>query len=388
MKNFIFDNNTKIVFGKEAEDNLIDYVKTFGTRILIHYGGQSATKSGLISKIKKLLGEAGMYYCELSGVKPNPRLELVQEGIEICKKNGIDFILAVGGGSVIDSAKAIALGSKNSGDVWDFYLGNREAQDALPVGVILTIAAAGSESSNGSVITNEGTKLKKSYASPLLYPKFAILNPEYTFTLPQYQTACGAVDIMAHVMERYFTNTRNTDLSDRLCEATMITVIENAPLALENPSDYNARAEIMWSGTIAHNNLLGMGRVEDWGSHQIEHEISAIYDIAHGAGLAIVIPAWMKYTCKTNISRFVQYAQRVWKVDFPMEDEERIILEGIRRMENFFKSLGMPVSLKEVGIRDESVLDIMAEKCTANGPVGNLKYLYKEDVRNILEMAR
>lgn len=388
MNNFIFDNNTKIVFGKNAEDNLIDYVRSCGSRVLIHYGGQSAVRSGLIDKVRKLFEKSEMFFCELAGVKPNPRLSLVEEGIDICKKNGIDFILAVGGGSVIDSAKAIAIGSKISGEVWDFYLGKKEAEEAIPVGVILTIAAAGSESSNGSVITNEKMKLKKSYASSVLYPKFAVLNPQYTFTLPPYQTACGAVDIMAHVIERYFTNTTYTDLSDRLCEATLITVIDNAPLALKNPEDYNARAELMWSGTIAHNNLLGMGREEDWGSHQIEHEISAIYDIAHGAGLAIVIPAWMKYTFKTNISRFVQYAQRVWKVDFPMENEERIALEGIRRTENFFRTLGMPVSLREAGIDDGSVLDQMAEKCTSNGPVGNLKRLYQADVRNILEKAR
>lgn len=387
MNNFVFDNCTKIIFGRDTENSVAEQVKLYGRKVLIHYGGSSALRSGLLDKVKASLDDAGISHVELGGVKPNPRLELVYKGIRLARNEQVDFILAVGGGSVIDSAKAIALGVGYKGDVWDFFEKTREADNVLPVGVILTIAAAGSESSNGAVITNEAKQLKKDYASPKLYPRFAILNPLYTSTLPAYQTACGAVDIMAHVMERYFTNTEHVQLSDQLCEGVLRTVIDMAPAALANPLDYNVRAEIMWAGTIAHNNLLGMGRQEDWGSHQIEHEISAIYDIAHGAGLAIVIPAWMRYVYKTNTMRFVQFTQRVWQIDTTLMDEEEAALEGIIRTKAFFQSLGMPVSLAEAGIRDEAMLKIMAEKCVEKGPKGNFKKLYLEDVMSILEFA-
>ncbi len=387
MNNFIFENPTKIVFGKDTELQAGKLTAQYTNKVLLHYGGGSIKKSGLYDKVTASLKESGIEYTELGGVKPNPRLSLVREGIELCRKEKIDFILAVGGGSVIDSAKAIALGVPNSCDVWDFYTGKAEPETVLPVGVVLTIAAAGSESSNGSVITNEDGNYKRSYAGPLMFPKFAILNPQLTVTLPNNQLVNGIADIMAHIMERYFTQTEHTDLSDRLCEAALKSIILNGRKVLANPDNYDARAEVVWCGTIAHNNLLGMGRTEDWGSHQIEHELSGIYDIAHGAGLAIVFPAWMQYVYKANQNRFVQYAVRVWGVDDTMLDQEEIAKEGIRRTKQFFKELGLPVALSELGIGTENIA-LMAKKTVENGPVGNFVPLKAEDVEKILYIAK
>lgn len=387
MNNFIFENPTKIVFGKDTELQAGKLTAQYTNKVLLHYGGGSIKKSGLYDKVTASLKESGIEYTELGGVKPNPRLSLVREGIELCRKEKIDFILAVGGGSVIDSAKAIALGVPNSCDVWDFYTGKAEPETVLPVGVVLTIAAAGSESSNGSVITNEDGNYKRSYAGPLMFPKFAILNPQLTVTLPNNQLVNGIADIMAHIMERYFTQTEHTDLSDRLCEAALKSIILNGRKVLANPDNYDARAEVVWCGTIAHNNLLGMGRTEDWGSHQIEHELSGIYDIAHGAGLAIVFPAWMQYVYKANQNRFVQYAVRVWGVDDTMLDQEEIAKEGIRRTKQFFKELGLPVALSELGIGTENIA-LMAKKAVENGPVGNFVPLKAEDVEKILYIAK
>lgn len=387
MNNFIFENPTKIVFGKDTELQTGKLTAQYTNKVLLHYGGGSIKKSGLYDKVTASLKESGIDYTELGGVKPNPRLSLVREGIELCRKEKIDFILAVGGGSVIDSAKAIALGVPNSCDVWDFYTGKAEPETMLPVGVVLTIAAAGSESSNGSVITNEDGNYKRSYAGPLMFPKFAILNPQLTVTLPNNQLVNGIADIMAHIMERYFTQTEHTDLSDRLCEAALKSIILNGRKVLANPDNYDARAEVVWCGTIAHNNLLGMGRTEDWGSHQIEHELSGIYDIAHGAGLAIVFPAWMQYVYKANQNRFVQYAVRVWGVDDTMLDQEEIAKEGIRRTKQFFKELGLPVALSDLGIGTENIA-LMAKKAVENGPVGNFVPLKAEDVEKILYIAK
>ncbi|HHV96524.1 MAG TPA: iron-containing alcohol dehydrogenase [Clostridiaceae bacterium] len=389
MVNFDFISPTKIIFGKGTEERVGSEVARYAKKCLLHYGGGSIKKTGLYDIVVNSLKEAGVEFIELSGVVPNPRLSLVREGIKICRENDIKFVLAVGGGSVIDSAKAICVGVPYDGDVWDFFTGKAEPKECLDIGTILTLAAAGSEASNSCVITNENGWYKRGLNHDIIRPKFSILNPELTFTVSPYQTACGIVDIMAHIMERYFTHTRNVELTDRLCEATLKTVINNAYKVLANPKDYDARAEIMWAGTLAHNGLLGTGRIGDWASHQIEHELSAIYDIAHGAGLAIVFPAWCKYVYKANISRFAQFATRVWNVDYSFENPEQTALEGINRMEKFFKEIGMPVTLKDANIPDDR-LEEMASKCKLpNGDsVGHIVKLTREDVLNIYKLAR
>lgn len=390
MQNFIFHNDTKIVFGKGTEDSVGAEVKKYSKKVLLHYGGGSIKRSGLYDRVVASLKSEGIDFLELGGVKPNPRLSLANEGIELCRKNSIDFILAVGGGSVIDSAKAIAVGVHYKGDVWDLFLKKDRATRALPVGVILTIPAAGSESSGASVVTNDETQVKTDIGYSFLRPRFAILNPEQCFTLPAYQVACGTADIMAHIMERYFTNTVNVDFSDRLCEATMLTMIKNAPLALANSNDYDAFAEVMWSGTVAHNDILGRGREEDWSSHCIEHELSAKYDIAHGAGLAIVFPAWMKYVYKHDVKRFVQYAVRVWGVEPDSQDPEKTALLGIAKLEEFFKGMGLPIRLSEAGIGEEHLEEMAAKAAAIWGgtTIGNFVKLDKNDVLNIYKLAK
>lgn len=389
MDNFTFQNPTKIIFGKDAENKVGKEVKKYSKKILLHYGGGTIKTTGLYDRVVASLEKAGVSYVELSGVKPNPRLSLVQEGIKLCRDNEIDFILAIGGGSVIDSSKAISIGVPYSGDVWDFYLQKARIKEALPIGTILTIPAAGSESSTGSVITNEDGFYKRAINSNLVYPKFSILNPELAFTLPKYQVACGSADIMAHLMERYFTNSENVELTDRLIEAAMKTVINNVTTVLDQADNYDAWAEIMWTGTVAHNNLLNTGRVGDWGSHDIEHELSGIYDVAHGAGLAVIFPAWMQYVYNHDINRFAQFAVRVWNVENSFWSPEQTAIEGIRRVENFFKSLGLPASLKELGITDDR-LEEMASKATKSdtATVGNFIKLNKKDVYNILRLAQ
>lgn len=387
MRDFIFQSPTKIIFGKSTENLVGNEVKQYSSKILLHYGGGSIKRSGLYDRVIKSLKDAGIEIIELAGAQPNPRLSLVYEGIKICRENAIDFVLAVGGGSAIDSAKAIAAGVPYDGDEWDFHIGKTKPKKVLPIGVVLTLPATGSEASASSVITNENGWYKKGMNSDLIRPKFAIMNPELTYTLPNYQTSCGAADIMAHVMERYFTNTTHVDLTDRLCEATLRTVIKNTPVVLKDPKNYDARAEIMWAGTIAHNGLLGTGREEDWGSHKIEHELSGIYDIAHGAGLSVIFPAWMKYVYKRNINKFVQFASRVWDIEIDLENPEGTALEGINRLETFFKEIGLPIRLKELNIPDDRFSE-MAQKCTAAAPVGGFMKLYKEDVINILNLAK
>lgn len=389
MENFTFHNPTKIIFGKNTESQTGSEVKRHASKVLLHFGGSSAVKSGLLDRVRSSLKEAGVSIVELGGVAPNPRVALVREGIALCRKEGIGFILAVGGGSVIDSAKAIAVGVPYSRDVWDFYEYVAAPEKALDVGVVLTIPAAGSEASNSSVISNDELKLKRGLTNDLLRPRFAIMNPELTCTLPAWQTACGAADIMAHIMERYFTNTERVDLTDRLCEATLRAMIANVPLALANPSDYGARAEVMWAGTIAHNDILGTGRVGDWGSHGIEHEISALYDVAHGAGLAVVFPSWMRFVYRHDVARFAQFATRVWGVECDFRDPERAALEGIARLESFFRSIGLPVRLSELKIGEDRIAE-MANKCVVkgNGFTGNFVRLDANAVREILMNAR
>ncbi|NMA65039.1 MAG: iron-containing alcohol dehydrogenase [Clostridiaceae bacterium] len=388
MNNFIFQNCTKIIFGKDTEACVGQETIKYSNKVLMVYGGGSIKKTGLYDRVMKSLKEAGVEVIELPGVKPNPRLSLVNEGIDICRKNDIKFILAVGGGSVIDTAKVIGVGVPYDGDVWDFFMEKAEPKETLPVGTVLTIPAAGSEASNSAVITNEDGWHKLGLTSDIMYPAFSILNPELTFTLPDYQTACGAADIIAHLMERYFTKTKNVELTDRLIEATLKTVISNIPKAIANPTDYNARAEVMWASTVAHNNLLNTGRIGDWGSHNIEHELSAIYDIAHGAGLAIVFPAWMKYVYKEDVARFAQFAKRVWNIDDNLFDMEEMALKGIAALENFFSSIGLPIRLNQAGI-DETRLEEMADKCSRSDTIttGQFKKLNKQDIFNIYKLA-
>ena len=387
MENFTYCSPTKIIFGKGTENRVGTETVKYGKKVLLHYGGGSIKKYGLYERVLKSLKDAGMEVIELGGVQPNPRLSLVKKGIDMCRREKVDIILAVGGGSAIDSAKTIASGVPYDGDVWDFFAGKAELKEIIPVGVVLTIPASGSESSNSSVVTNEDGMYKKGFTSELLRPEFAILNPENTFTLPQYQTACGSTDIMAHIMERYFTTVKNVELTDRLCEAALKTVINNTYEVLREPDNYAARAEIMWTGSIAHNNLLGTGRIGDWAPHKIEMEISGLYDLAHGAGLAIIFPAWMKYVYKNDIERFAQFAARVWNVEPDFNDTEKTAFSGIEKLENFFKEIGMPATLKEANIPYDR-LEEMAEKCTEMGPVGNFIKLDRNDVLKILEIAR
>lgn len=389
MENFIFQNPTRIIFGRGVENQVGSEVRRYGKKVLLHYGGGSIKKTGLYDRIIASLKEAGVTYFELAGVQPNPRLSLVKEGIRQCREQGIELILAVGGGSAIDSAKAIAMGVPYPGDVWDFFTGKAELKEAMPVGTVLTIPAAGSEASTASVITNENGWYKRGFNSEIIYPKFSFLNPELAFSLPQYQVACGVSDIMAHLMERYFTNTPHVELTDRLIEATLQTVIHHAPLVLAQPENYDSWAEVMWSGTIAHNNLLNTGRIGDWASHDIEHEMSAIYDVAHGAGLAVVFPAWMKYLYRHDVKRFVQYATRVWNVAAAGGSAEETALAGIQSLESFYHSVGLATSLHEMGI-DGQRLEEMADKCTNSDKMtlGNFVRLKKADVWSILKLAQ
>ncbi len=390
MLNFSYYNPTRIIFGKDSISKVGNEVSHHTSKVLLHYGGGSIKKNGVYKKTIASLKEANIEVVELSGVVPNPRLSLVREGIKICKDENIDFILAVGGGSVIDSAKAIAFGALlTGGDVWDDYYmkGDCEVTKALKVGVILTIPAAGSESSTGTVITNEKNNLKRAINSEAVIPTFAIMDPETNYSLPDYQTACGASDILSHLQERYFTNEIHNDLSDRLLESAMRNIISYAPLALKNPTDYRYRSELMWTGTIAHNNLLDRGRVGDWASHDIEHELSGMYDIAHGAGLSIVFPAWMRYVYTHNIDRFVQYAVRVWDIALTFDDKDTIVESAIDRLEAFYRSIGLPVHLGDAGIGPDKIKEMSDNAMIGRSSVGNFLTLKSVDVEKIFRLA-
>ena len=391
MLNFDYQNRTRIIFGKNEHRNIGKLIKPYANKVLFHFGGQIIKKSGVYEDVINSLLENQIDFVELGGVKPNPRLSLVNEGIELCRKEKVDFILAVGGGSVIDSAKAIAIGVPYSGDVWDFYCKDIEIKEAIPVSTILTIPAAGSESSTGTVITNEEKQLKLSCGCELLRPLLSIINPELYFTLPKNQIANGISDMMSHIMERYFTNTSNTDLIDGLCESTLKTIMRNGSIIINDNKNYDAWAEIALSGNIAHNGLLGLGREQDWASHKIEHELSAIYDVAHGAGLSVVTPAWMKYVYKENPHMFEQFAINVMGVESTSKSQEEIINEGIEKLKSFYKKLELPTSLKELNI-NESKLELMAKKSTnfKDGKeilIGGLKKLNWEDVLAIYNLA-
>lgn len=390
MHAFTYLNATEIVFGKDTELQTGELMKKLGKKILLHYGGGSIMRSGLYDRVKASLYEAGLEVVELGGVKPNPRIDLVREGIALCRREGVDAILAVGGGSVIDSAKAIGVGVPVAHDVWDFYLGKAPQwpEQMLPLGVVLTIPAAGSETSTASVISNPEDGKKLGLGAQCMRPQFCILNPQLNYTLPAYQTACGASDMLAHVMERYFS-TEAGDLTDRLCEATMQTIIKFAPLAIQNPEDYDVRAEILWAGTVAHGGLLGTGRTEEWSAHNIEHELSAMYDIAHGAGLAIVFPAWMKHALHSDVMRFAQFAQRVFGISMDYQQPVRTALEGIAQLERWYTSIGMPVRLSQAGITDEHLTQ-MAENCArdnGDGTQGVFCVLDTDAILSILKLA-
>ena len=351
MVNFEYFTPTKVVFGKNAEEKTGELVKAQGCKkVLVHYGGQSAKKSGLLDRICASLEKEGISYVTLGGVVPNPHLSKVHEGIEVCKKEGVDFILAVGGGSVIDSGKAIGYGVANEGEVWDFYAKTRIPEACLPIGAVLTIAAAGSEMSDSSVITNEDGWLKRGCNNNLCRCRFAIMNPELTYTLPPYQTASGCVDIMMHTMERYFTREENTALTDGIGEALLRTVMESAQTLARDPENYNARAQVMWASSLSHNGLTGCGTIGDWSCHQLEHELGGMFDVAHGAGLAAVWGSWARYVYKEKPERFAQFAVNVMGVTNDFSDPEKTALEGIRKMEEFYRSIHMPTNIRELGV--------------------------------------
>ncbi len=389
MNNFEFYAPTCFVFGKGTENNAGEYVKKFGgTKVLIHYGGGSVVRSGLLDRVKASLEKEGITYDVLGGVQPNPRSGLVYKGIEACKSENIDFILAVGGGSVIDSAKAIAAGVCYDGDFWDFYQG-KPIEEALPVGTVLTIAAAGSEGSPDSVITKEEGNFKRGASGNAIRPKFSILNPELTQTLPPFQTAAGITDIMAHLYERYLTNTAEVEVTDRLIEGLLLTMIHEGPRVIADPDNYEARANIMWAGTMAHNNSCGVGRSQDWNSHNIEHELSALYNCAHGAGLAVTMPAVFTYVMDHNVMRFAQVASRVWGCQMDFEHPEVTAKAGIEAFRNFLISIGMPKNFEELGAKKEDIPKLVEMLCRGDGRDGKISgfvTLDEQDCTKIYEM--
>ena len=393
MKDFNYYAPTEVVFGENSEEQVAALVKKYGgTKVLVHYGGKSAERSGLLDKICGLLTEGGIAFKKLGGVVPNPRLSLVHEGIKLCREEGIDFILAVGGGSVIDSSKAIAYGVPYEGEVWDFYLGKDKATKMLPVACVLTIPAAGSEMSEASVITNEDGDVKLGYSNNLSRPKFAIMNPKRTFTLPPYQTAAGVTDMMMHTMERYFTKDDDMDLTTDIAEAMLRSMKDAIFAVLKNPEDYRYRAQIMWGGSLMHNGLTGCGVTDDWATHQLEHELSGMFDVTHGAGLAAIWPSWARYVMHENLSRFVRFAVNVMDVPNDFTDPEGTALKGIEAMERFYHAIGMPINIKELigkDITDEEIKE-MTRKCSRNyqHTCGQLKVLKAEDMENIYKMAR
>jgi len=392
MKDFKFYAPTKVMFGKDAELKTGELVKEFGgTRVLVHYGGGSAERSGLLKRIYDLLDKEGIEFFPLGGVQPNPRLSMVHKGIELCREKKIDFILAVGGGSVIDSSKAISVGVPYDGDVWDMFTHKAASKKTIPIGCVLTIPAAGSEMSDGCVITNDEGDLKKDYCIDEFKCRFAVMNPELTYTLPAWQTACGAVDMMMHTMERYFSIDDDMDITDNIAEALMRTVIDNSHAVLKDPTNYHHRAQLMWAGSLAHNDLTGCGTSGDWATHQIEHELSGMFNVSHGAGLAAIFPYWALYVMDMNIPRFARFAVNVLGVTPDYHDLKKTALTGIECMKEYYRSIGMPTSIPALIGRKATAdeIDVMATKCTENGgrTVGGLKALGKEDIVAIYNMS-
>lgn len=391
MRDFQYYTPTKVVFGRNTEEKTGSLAKEAGaTKVLLHYGSGSVVRSGLLDRVQASLEKEGIPYVLLGGVVPNPRLSKVYEGVELCRREHVDFILAVGGGSAIDSAKAIGYGALYDGDVWDFYSGKCKAKGCLPIGVVLTLAATGSEMSSSSVITNEEGWLKRGYGSDLGRPKFAVMNPELTMTLPDYQTACGCTDILMHTMERYFTGEDTMEITDSLAEGLLRTVMHNALLLKDDPANYDARAEVMWAGSLAHNGLTGCGGDGgDWMPHKLEHELGGMFDVAHGAGLAAVWGSWARYVYRDGLSRFCRFAMKVCDVKEEGTEEE-IALRGILAMEEFYRTIGMPTNLRELGVEpSQDQLAEMAHKCAlgVGGAKGSVKLLREQDMLEILRMA-
>lgn len=387
MENFTFYSPTFFAFGKDSEAQAGDLIKRFGgSKVLIHFGGNSARRSGLLDRVESSLKGAGIPFVSLGGVKPNPRSGLVYEGIELCKKEKVDFILAVGGGSVIDSAKAIAAGVVYDGDFWDFYMG-KAIENALPIGTVLTIAAAGSEGSGDSVITKEEGMFKRGASGNAIRPKFSILNPALTQTLPPHQTAAGITDIMAHLYERYLTNSKEVEVTDRLIEALLLTMKHEGPRVIADPNNYEARANIMWAGMMAHNNSCGVGRSQDWISHDVEHELSALYDCAHGAGLAVTFPAYLSLAYKHDVARVAQFARRVWGCPEEIDDEEAALM-GIESLREFFKRIGMPSTIGELGGSEADIDKLANTACFGNGRDGKLRGFVELDEEQIKAVYR
>ena len=391
MTDFQFYSPTRFVFGRGAEKKTGELVRACGgTKVLLHFGGGSVKRNGVYDAVVASIEAAGLPYVALGGVQPNPRSGLVREGIALCRREKVDFVLAVGGGSVIDSAKAIAFGTLYDGDFADFYFGKDVKNQppvpgALPIGTVLTIAAAGSEGSANSIVNLEPGNLKRGATGDALRPKFSVLNPEFTFTLPPYQTACGLTDIFAHVVERYFTPTKDVEITDALCEAVMRTVVAESAKVLADPRDYEARANVMWAGTVAHNNVCGVGRAQDWSSHGIEHELSALYDCAHGAGLAVVMPAWMEYVMPTDVARFARFAERVF--DVREADPAAAAKEGLARYRAWLKSLGMPTNFAELGAKEADIPALVAKLGLKGNTLGSFRPLKDDDVAAILKLA-
>ncbi|UCD55466.1 MAG: iron-containing alcohol dehydrogenase [Candidatus Omnitrophota bacterium] len=387
MLNFTHHIPTIVYFGKGQVSALEPELKKRAGKVLIVTGQGSVKKNGIFNHVIRQVKKADVPYVELSGIKPNPRLKSVYRGIEICKKESVDFILAVGGGSVIDASKAIASGVKYDGDVWDFFAGDVKPTDALPVGTVLTLAATGSEMNGNTVITKEDTMRKLAFGSPVIRPVFSILDPEYTYTVNKYHTAAGVVDIMVHVFEQYFSHTPASDVQDRIAEALLKVCVKYGPIVCEKLHDYDARANLLWTGSLALNDLIGQGKQEDWASHAIEHELSAIYDISHGAGLAIVSPNWMRYVLSRNtVHKFVEYGIKVWNIEKDRSEMD-IANEAIHRTEKFFKSLGMPTTLKEVNISDEHFEKMAKSAIEDWGEIGSFKKLTEKDIVQILNAS-
>ena len=386
MNNFSFYNPVRLHFGKGQIDQLRKELPQHGQNILVVYGGGSIKKNGLYDEVMSLLTELKMNIFEISGVEPNPRVETARKGIEICKKESIDVILAVGGGSVIDCTKLIAAGAKTEEDAWDIVIKKAQVADALPFGTILTLAATGSEMNSGSVISNEETKEKYGWGHPLVFPKFSILDPTYTFTVPKNHTVYGIVDIMSHVFEQYFHNATNTPITDEMCEGVLRTVIATAPKLIENLENYELRETILLAGTIGLNGFLSIGSRGDWATHNIEHSVSAVYDIPHGGGLAIIFPNWMRYNLSVDPERFARLATKVFNVQIEGKTTEELALEGIESLRAFWTSIGAPSQLADYNI-DNTQLDLLVEKSMVNGPFGRFKTLQAEDVQAILEMS-
>lgn len=391
MLDGVYYNPTVVFFGRGMESRVGEEVAKHSQKVLLHFGGNSFKKYGLYDRVASSLVAAGVRYVELGGVKPNPRASLVYEGIDLCRKEGIDFILAVGGGSVIDSSKAIGIGAPWQGDFFDFFEGKRVPKSSLKVGVVLTIPGSGSESNGASVITHEEKKVKLSCSSPVMWPVFSILNPEITYTLPEYYTACGIVDAISHILERYFTNTPYVDCTDRICEGLIKTLMKYGLLAKEAPRDYNIRAEIMWACKLAHDNTAGFGRKQDWSSHTIAHELGAIYDVPHGAAVAVVFPAWMKFVHKANAERFKQFINRVFGININGMEAEETIRLTVDNVKRFLKTIGMPSNLAELGVPGSRCFGEIGQRCVECMPsktIGNFVRLSSQDIVQILEIAQ